>query len=211
MVFSPRDRSGSRSRAQSAKEAPAGGRRRLATPRPRLCSLAGSPSSSSGSAAKPAATARAINAPTKSDGLATHFRAPRCAHARSLTPNDGVEDACDGGGWRRALTCPEEQCAVHPRTSPWMAAALMARPAILHSACTGGAAAKETTLSVSHCCPASCCSGLIRRNNCTWFGFTLTSSDVVVFSWFCGTPYLRYAYVVDRSSASFSCRNGRAP
>lgn len=62
---------------------------------------------------------------------------------------------CDGGGWR-ALTCPEEQCAVHPRTSPWMAAALMARPAILHSACTGGAGAgegaKQTTLCVSHCC-----------------------------------------------------------
>lgn len=40
-------------------------------------------------------------------------------------------------GAMEALTCPEEQCAVHPRTSPWMAAALMARPAILHSACTG--------------------------------------------------------------------------
>jgi hypothetical protein len=36
----------------------------------------------------------------------------------------------------QALTCPEEQCVVHPSTNPWITAALMARPAILHSACT---------------------------------------------------------------------------
>jgi len=55
VLFSPRDRSGSRSKAQSAAEAPAVGRRRLATPRCQLCSPGSS--SSSGSAAKSAATA----------------------------------------------------------------------------------------------------------------------------------------------------------
>lgn len=68
-------------------------------------------------------------------------------------------------GAMEALTCPEEQCAVHPRTSPWMAAALMARPAILHSACTGGAGAKQNHCLCQPLLPASCCSGLIRRNN----------------------------------------------
>ena len=34
------------------------------------------------------------------------------------------------------LTCPG-QCVLQPRTRPWMTAALMVRPAILHSACRG--------------------------------------------------------------------------
>lgn len=86
------------------------GAERKAQKRLRLADGEGSPLLAPGSARPPARLrrrprvaqqspqplrARSMHAPTKSDGLATHFRAPRCAHARSLTPNDGVEDACD--------------------------------------------------------------------------------------------------------------------